>query len=313
MTRTELAKAHRRASIGSPTMRRARLRQEITEFPVPISESWEDVPIFHEALDLHMRRHREGARGLRNAVAADGDTFNWTTIRAWRRGDKQPQSAGSFELLGRIEDRYRLPAGYFRAKLSHCARAVTGVGLAGIKQSERRRLAWHLPDDFDRRSRAEQLEILSWVRRVIISGSTEYRRFQAAAMQDRFALRFPSQIYLAAEGSGASEAKSSAEVKSSARIAPVQLQSEMSDLISFKTATLTAAGYRRSGVWGADTAAQKVEHLGLLFGALASAPESRVSGMGLDAERLTFGLLVFPSVWDWYVQWRERRRYVTCD
>ena len=33
-----------------------------------------------------------------------------------------------------------------------------------------------------------------------------------------------------------------------------------------------------------------------------------VRGHGVPPQHLTFGLLVFPSVWDWYVQWRERRR-----
>lgn len=159
---------------------------------------------------MHMRRHGEGARRLRNAVAAEGDTINYTTIRDWRRGQKQPQSAGSFELLSRIELRYRLPAGYFRAKLSHPARAVTGARLPGICKSERRRLSWHLPDDFDRRPHAERQEILTWVRRVIISGSTEYRRFQATAMRDRYALRFPALASTPARSEAALESVCSA-------------------------------------------------------------------------------------------------------
>lgn len=294
--------------IGSENRRRARRRPEIVEFPEPTSTQWQDLPTFHEALDMHMRRHREGARGLRNAVAASGDTFNWTTIRAWRRGQKQPQSSGSFELLARIEARYRLPNGYFRSKLSHAARAVTGSRLSGVKPSERRRLIWHIPDDFDRRPHAEQQEILSWVRRVIISGSTDYRRFHAAAMRDRFALRFPGLVSVTNVGAVEMEPPSRSEALDGPRDAPRQLQAEMADLVAFKTATLTVAGYQRSGVWGSETAAQKIEHLGLLFGALASAPSGRVRGMGLEGAQLTFGLLVFPAVWDWYIRWREQRR-----
>ncbi len=90
--------------------------------------------------------------------------------------------------------------------------------------------------------------------------------------------------------------------------APPQLSSEMSNLMAFKTATLTAVGFKRNGVWGEETASQKLEHLGLMFGALAASPESEVSGRGVPLRALTFGLLVFPSVWDWYLQWRERRR-----
>jgi hypothetical protein len=42
-----------------------------------------------------------------------------------------------------------------------------------------------VPDDFDRRTLAEREEILEWVRRVVVSGSTDYRRYQAAAMKHR--------------------------------------------------------------------------------------------------------------------------------
>lgn len=56
--------------------------------------------------------------------------------------------------------------------------------------SERRRLAWHLPEDFRRRFPEDPAEILDWVRTVIISGSTDYRRYQAAAIRQRFGMRF---------------------------------------------------------------------------------------------------------------------------
>lgn len=45
-----------------------------------------------------------------------------------------------------------------------------------------------------------------------------------------------------------------------------------------------------------------------MFDALAAAPSGAVHGFGVPLESLTFGLLVFPIVWDWYIQWRERRR-----
>jgi hypothetical protein len=82
----------------------------------------------------------------------------------------------------------------------------------------------------------------------------------------------------------------------------------MADLVRFKTATLTAIGFRRSGVWNEETSAQKIEHFGLMFGALAAAPKGEVAGFGVPLADLSFGLLIFPTVWDWYVQWRERRR-----
>lgn len=38
-----------------------------------------------------------------------------------------------------------------------------------------------------------------------------------------------------------------------------------------------------------------------MFGALAATPTGSVHGFGAPLESLTFGLLVFPIVWDWYI------------
>ena len=32
------------------------------------------------------------------------------------------------------------------------------------------------------------------------------------------------------------------------------------------------------------------------------------AGLGVAPHRLSFALLVFPAIWDWYVNWREKRR-----
>lgn len=90
--------------------------------------------------------------------------------------------------------------------------------------------------------------------------------------------------------------------------APPALEQEMASLLAFKTAALTSRGLQRSGVWGSETASQKVEHLGLMFGALAVAPSGEIAGAGVSLTKLTFAMLVFPAVWDWYLQWRQVRR-----
>lgn len=51
-----------------------------------------------------------------------------------------------------------------------------------------------------------------------------------------------------------------------------RLAREMADLIRFKTSTAMAIGFQRNGIWGEETASQKIEHLGLMFGALATFP-----------------------------------------
>src|SRR5690606_36619333 len=178
------------------------------------------------------------------------------------------------------------------------------------------RLAWHLPDDFDSRLPKERAEILEWVRTVVISGATDYRRFQAKAAKHRYAIRFSniscrdqlSNFCFDEDDDGIDRDEVDYELAAACLKAPRLLASEMAGLIRFKTATLTDTGFQRNGVWNEQTALQKTEHLGLLFGALAAAPGGPIDGRGVPLSKLAMGLLAFPSVWDWYVQWRERRR-----
>ncbi|MER8691544.1 hypothetical protein NKI77_04760 [Mesorhizobium opportunistum] len=292
----------------------------IEEFPEPLFEQQSDPQTFHAALDFQMRRHGDSYWHLHRAVVRDYESLDRSTIRHWLQGSKSPRSVASMEVLARIERRYRLSVGYFKAKLPLQTRSASGHILDDIGPAERRRLAWHLPDDFNTRRSEEQEEILEWVKRVVISGSTDYRKFQAAALKQRYAIRFPGITYgqsdVANDGYRVRREHrdddgapfTDPDLMSGVIDAPSALAMEMADLIRFKTATLTAFGLQRNGVWGEETASQKVEHLGLMFGALAAHPRGPVRGYGVPTQHLTFGLLVFPSVWDWYVQWREKRR-----
>jgi hypothetical protein len=285
------------------------------EFPTPLFEEWIDPKTFREALELHLRRHGDSYWHLHRCVVQNEESFDRSTILQWLRGSRTPRGVASMQILARIEKRYGLAAGYFKAKLPHQTRSAYGHALEDIGPAERRRVAWHLPDDFNARTPEEQGEILEWVRRVIIRGSTDYRRFQAAAMKQRYAIRFPSTADSQSESPREDAVRDeghendvSSVVMTGVVEAPSALAMEMAELIRFKTATLTAVGLKRNGVWGQETASQKVEHLGLMFGALAADPSGPVRGYGVPTRHLTFGLLIFPSVWDWYVQWRERRR-----
>ncbi|MBC2664251.1 hypothetical protein H7F51_01825 [Novosphingobium flavum] len=301
---------------AAPGRRRGRKPKAVTEFPEALTTDWLEPDSFHEALALHVSRHGDSICHLYKALTHQGIRVERSTLLQWAAGNKIPRSVRSLAILAKIEQRYRLPPGYFQAKLPMGARAATGHGkLKGIAASEQRRMAWHLPDDFDRRPPREREEILSWVRRVIISGSTDYRRFQAEASRHRYAVRFPEITGHKSQRSPSNESDEShalddveAELAAATMDAPRRLADELAELIRFKTATLTDIGFQRSGVWKDSTALQKVEHLGLLFGALTAPPSDPVKGFGLPRAALTMGLLVFPAVWDWYVQWRERRR-----
>lgn len=298
--------ADRQSRTASQGQKRGPKPRPIVEFPEPLTAGWSDPPTFPEALSLHMARHGESCFYLHRSIMRESDRFDRKTLQDWAAGRKSPNSLPSLEMLGRIERRYRLPEGYFRAKLDGLNRAPRRHDLVGLSASERRGLSWHLPRDFGRRPAAERAEILEWVQTVVISGSTDYRRYQTEAAKDRFGLRFPPLATLQRGGPFDSEALWAR--KSGAKSAPPELVREMAALVRFKTATLTDIGLRRNGVWNHETAAQKVEHLALFFGALAADAASPVRGSGVPLDRLTFALLAFPSVWDWYLRWREARR-----
>ncbi len=273
---------------------------------------------FQAALQFHIDRFGESYYHLHRTIFRDGDALEATTLLSWLKGTKAPRSVANLEILNRIERRYRLPFGYFKEKLPHQSRAGVGYDVGDdVSPAERRRLAWHLPDDFNSLPEEKRAEILEWVRRVILTGATDYRRYQALATKQRYAIRFPGVTYGGSHRPMTSPHKIVDDCKdeledpdmvSGVIDAPAQLALEMATLMSFKTATLTAVGFKRNGVWGEETASQKLEHLGLMFGALAASPEGEVAGRGVPLGALTFGLLVFPGVWDWYLQWRERRR-----
>ena len=296
--RTEPA---RREPVGR---RRGPKPTPIVEIPTASPEPWRDPPTFHAALALHMHRHGDTPAALCAALLLKGFRLDRSTIRMWRGGLKAPNHCESMAFLAAIEVRYGLPDGYFKAKLPHLGRATRGRTINGISDAERRRLAWHLPDDFDLRSAEEREEILTWVREVVVSGATDYRRFQRAATRHRYAIRFPGL-----QGVRPLRATPEGQERLEGVVhAPPQLADEMAALVAYKTATLTPLGYQRRGAWGEETASQRIEHLGLMFGALAAARGGAVRGRGLPLSALTFGLLVLPQVWDWYLTWREQRR-----
>lgn len=219
--------------------------RQIEEFPTPLFEWTEEPDGFQQALIYHMRRHGDTYWHLHRAVVREEDAFDHKTLLSWTKGTKVPRSIESFEILSRIERRYRLPNGYFKAKLPHQARSASGheVG-SDISAAERRRLAWHLPDNFNSLSFAKREEILEWVRRVIISGSTDYRRFQAMATRQRYAIRFPAISYGGTPSSRASAdtldwedddrtAIEDPDLLSGVVDAPPRLAMEMANLIRF--------------------------------------------------------------------------------
>jgi hypothetical protein len=134
------------------------------ERSAPIAAEWMEPVDFATALDLHMRRHRDTPSGLVHVLAAEGWNIPYSTLRMWRLGLKTPSHKSSLDILAVLARRWQLPEDYFARKLLWESGALHGHDLPDMTASERRRLAWHLPHDFNHRPRAEQEEILSWIK-----------------------------------------------------------------------------------------------------------------------------------------------------
>ncbi|THD59060.1 hypothetical protein [Phenylobacterium sp.] len=268
------------------------------------SSAGPSLSAFARAFDLALKRYEPSIAALVTHLEAQGVAIDRATLRTWRLGQKPPSKARSFMALALLERRWRLPDGYFRRLLPHSDRAVGGRLAPGLTASEKRRYLWHLPEDFAARQPAERAEILAWVRRTFRSTDSEYRRYQSLAVRHAYAIRFPAL----AGWNTSPRAEIGRRLRPGTRIAPQALSDEMGQLLAFKTATFAPIGFARAGVWGAVTAAQKLEHLGLLFGALSAPPDGPSLGLGAPLEALSFALLLFPGVWDAYLGWRERRR-----
>ena len=91
--------------------RRGAKPKAIIEFPEVLETTWAEPNEFGAALRLHARRHGESIYHLYNAVARPEDGVNRSTLISWGRGARMPRTVTSLEILGRIERRYRLPAG----------------------------------------------------------------------------------------------------------------------------------------------------------------------------------------------------------
>jgi len=75
-------------------------------------EDHDDPRDFQAALDLQIRRHGENSHRLHRAIVVAGGLTDRTTLAAWRRGLKVPQTPASLKVLDIIEHRYQLEAGY---------------------------------------------------------------------------------------------------------------------------------------------------------------------------------------------------------
>src|SRR5690606_10439169 len=96
---------------------RSRKPRTIPEFPEPSSPDYEDCEDFGAALGMQVHRFRENVPILVIALGSKGVSIDTATLYSWIKGDHLPRELFSLRVLELIEERYRLPMGYFRSKV----------------------------------------------------------------------------------------------------------------------------------------------------------------------------------------------------
>jgi len=257
-----------------------------------------------------MAQHCDTCESLAQAVGESDCLAITETFANWKTGRSQPRWKRYLKILGKIEKRYGLRPGHLSALLAKPA-SPRQAFLKSVPETFRAIVRWHLPKDFDGRSVEEREEITAWIRSNVIANGTKYGRYQSAVTRNAFSVVFPGL-----RGIRRSFRRDGEACQSKARFgrigstiaAPPLLAAQMQDFALFKTASLPPVGLRRFQKWSQATANGGIYMYGLVFGALAAPPESHTRGYGVKPADLSFGMLAFPKVWDWYLRWREQRR-----
>ncbi len=284
------------------------------EHPIAISNEWEEPRSFAHALEIHMQRHRDTIASLLRAVHVKGEKFDRQTLKNWLKGLYLPRHLRTKAILKLIEDRYKLPIGYFQKIIHRISQIEEQPKLQTLPRRDLEQYLWHMPQDFSERSPEEQSEILQWIEQVIIRGATQYRRYQAKHIQVPYSLQIPRSFIKISPIAGDPRVdykdcdRPLPPSMSFPYKAPPSLLAELAAILRFKTSVLTALGYCRNGRWGKDSAVRQIKQFSLFFGALAAPRESEIKGLGIPLDHLTIGIFVFPALWDWYLRWREERR-----
>ena len=288
------------------------LARKIARSKLGYQHRYHKMEPFSSALNDEMLKHGDTNITLAAAIERKGSRVDPRLIRTWATGLEKPRHRRSFDLLDRIQDHYALPKDYFAGLLAK-PDTLLAQAFRTVQSSEKNTLRWHLPRDFNDRPVEQQKEILAWISANVMPKSTAFGKWQHRICQIRYKLIFPS-LDPALGGRKARGYQIERGLDLGARgsygnvAATVRLASELTSLITFKTAVLPPTGFHRHHRWRPVTASMATYSFGLVFGALAAAPLSDAGGVGVPLKDLTFALLAFPEVWDWYLHWRERRR-----
>ena len=145
--------------------------------------------IFSRVLRKEMRRHHNSIISLLADIERSQNQPNYTSVRKWLLGLTVPRTRNSLEFLRRVERRYELPSGHFKTAIAK-ADPKRKRTLSLRKYCDKEAFAWHLPADFEKRSKREREEIERWIAENVLGGCTAFGRYQRQASKSIYAISF---------------------------------------------------------------------------------------------------------------------------
>jgi hypothetical protein len=196
-------------------------------------------------------------------VSRPGEKYTRRLIKFWAAAKKTPKWPSSFEIIARVEKRYRLPKNHF-SKLLNPEPAKTQA-IHGVSANQQHIMQWHLPEDFDSRTATSREEVLVWIRQNVLTGATDFGKYIREVVQTRYSVRFPNAGHFADSKQkstrykiyGGADPKVVSLANLTADIAPPRLGEELDDLVRFKRATIAPGGLGRMSGWSEYTAETK--------------------------------------------------------
>lgn len=221
---------------------------------------------------------------LARAIVNGSETAPMSKISNWEKGVGRPDPSSQEEVI-LISTVLGVPPGYLLEKMPKYPRQARSYE-TGLPRSIQRRVAQHLPADFETRSLEERDVILSWISVNILSTPKEILEDGSVSSADA---SLDLSIYALSR-------------KSSGRmiLAPDRLIEELDDIQSFKTGALVSAGKVRNEKWGSVSAEKADYELRAFMGALLQ--------IGIPEESLSLSVCLCPDVIDQFIEWKRARR-----
>jgi hypothetical protein len=267
---------------------------------------------FGAVLDLIMASGDLSGRQLLGEIGVEPTEHLISSLGLWQTGKRRPRVGKYLRVLDKIEERFCIPKGRLADLVGGCS-STYGQIARHLPPSQQQILRWHTPDDFDLRPETERREIVSWIRANVFPATTDYGKRIAERAGVRYGIVFPTLPRSLGGRRWLGKTVRRKDVverfKRNGTIpAPPHLVEEMLNLADFATGTLPPKGYRRHRRWAKSTAKTRILQCGAILGALASAPDGETQGLGVPTEHLTIALFLFPQMWDWWLEWSEKRR-----